>query len=87
MKEHEVEKEKEAYVEGDQKETQEEVEDEADGGEMMVLRRVLSVQKGANDEQKKNIFHSQCMVQGKVCSMIINGGSYATLSMIKKLGL
>jgi len=57
---------------------------------MVVLRRVLSAQKGAQDEQRENIFRSHCTVQGKVCSVIINGGSCAnivSLSMIEKLGL
>ena len=39
---------------------------------MLVLRRVLSGQKGGKVEQRENIFHSRCMVQGKVCSMIID---------------
>ena len=63
---------------------------EADKGEILVLRRVLSGQKGAKDEQRENIFHSSCRVQGKVCFVIIDGGSYAnvvSLSMIEELGL
>ena len=70
--------------------TQEEVVQEADEGEILVLRRVLSNQKGAKDEQRENMFHSRCTVQGKVCSVIIDGGSCAnvvSLSMIEKLGL
>jgi len=62
--------------------------EEADEGELLVLRRVISNQKG--DEQRENIFHTRCMVQGKVCSLIINGGSCAnvvSLGMIKKRGL
>jgi len=57
---------------------------------MLVLRRVLSGQIGVKDEQRENIFHSRCTVQGKVYSMIIDGGSYANIvfpSMIEKLGL
>ena len=71
-------------------ETQEAVVEEADEGEMLVLRRVLNNRKGAKDEQRENIFHSRCTVQGKICSMIIHGGSYANMicrSMIEKLGL
>ena len=74
----------------DEEENQEEVEEEANEGEMLVLRRVLSGQMGAKDEQRENIFHSRCTVQGKVCSMIIDEGSCANvvlLSMIEKLGL
>ena len=46
---------------------QEEVEDAADEGEMLVLRRLLSNQRGVNDEQWENIFRSHCTVEGKVC--------------------
>jgi len=72
------------------KETQEEVVEEADEGELLVLRRVLSNQRGVKDEQRENIFHTRCTVQEKVCSLIFDGGSWAnvvSLSMIKKLGL
>jgi len=51
-----------------QEENQEEVEEEADEGEMLVLMRVLSGQKGAKDEQRENILHFRCTVQGKVFS-------------------
>jgi len=57
---------------------------------MLVLRRVVSNQKGSKDEQRENIFHSHCTLHGKVCSVIIDGGSSAnmiSLSMIEKLGL
>jgi len=84
------EEEKEDDFEDNLEETQEELVEEADGGEMLVLRRVLSGQKGAKDEQRENIFHSRCMIQGKICSVIIDGRSCANvvfLSMIEKLGL
>ena len=64
--------------------------EEADEGELLVLRRVLSNQKGVKDEQRENIFHSHSTVQGKVCYLIIDGESCAnvvSLSMIEKLGL
>ena len=57
---------------------------------MLVLRRVLNGQKDAKDKQRENIFHTRCTVQGKVCSLIIDGGSCAnvvSLSKIEKLGL
>jgi len=69
---------------------EEEVIAEADDGEMLVLRRALSSQWSKKEEQRENIFHSQCTVQGKVCSLIIDGGSCAnvvSLSMIEKLNL
>ena len=43
-------------------------------GELMVARRALSMQaKGDDDVQQKNIFHTRCHVQNKVCSVIIYG--------------
>jgi len=57
---------------------------------MLVLRRVSNGQKGAKDKQRETIFHTRCMVQDKVCPLIIDGGSCAnvvSLSMIKKLGM
>jgi len=57
---------------------------------MLVLRRVLNGQKGAKDEQRENIFHTQCTIQDQVCFLIIDGRSCAnvvSLSMIKKLDL
>jgi len=64
--------------------------EEADLGELLVLRRALSNLKCDKEEQRENIFHSRCMVQGKVCSFIIDGGSCAnkaSLSMMEKLNL
>jgi len=36
--------------------------EEADEGELLVLRRVLSNQKGVKDEQRENVFHTRCTV-------------------------
>jgi len=71
-------------------EEQQEVVEEADEGEFLILKTPLSVLKGDKEEQRENIFHSRCMVQGKVCSLIIDGGScanVASLSMAKNLNL
>ena len=71
-------------------ESQEAVVEEADEGELLVLRRALSSLKGDKEEQRENIFHSKCTVQGKVCSLIINREScanVASLSMVGKLNL
>ena len=70
MKEEFEEEENEDECEHELEETQEEVVEEADEGELLVLRSVLSNQKGVKDEQRENIFHSRCTVQGKVCSLI-----------------
>ena len=71
-KENEVKGEKEEDMADDQEDELEEVEEEADEGEMLVLRRVFSNQKGVKDDQRENIFHSRCTVQGKVWSLIID---------------
>jgi len=88
--EQEIKEEIEGESEGNLEENLEEVKEEADEGEMLVLRRVLNNQRGAKDEQRENIFYTRCTVQDKVCSLIIDGGSYAnvvSLSMIQKVGL
>ena len=90
MKEGFEEEEKEDDYEDKHEETREEVVEEADEGELLVLRRVISNQKGVKDGQRENIFYSHCTVQGKACCLIIDGGNCAnvvSLSMIEKLGL
>jgi len=89
VKEEVAEEEKEESIEILEEE-EEEIIAEADEGEMLVLRRTLSTQKGDQEEQRENIFHSRCTVQGKVCSLIIDSGSCAnvvSMSMIEKLNL
>jgi len=76
-------------VEEEEENLQEEVT-RVDEDEMLVLQRALSTQKSEKDEQRENIFHSRCIIQEKVCSLIIDGRSYANvvlLSMIKELNL
>ena len=49
-----------------------------------------SLCKDRDDTQNENIFHSRCLVNGKVCSLIIDGGSYtnvASTRLVEKLGL
>ena len=57
----------------------------------MVARRALSIQVSEGEEvQRENIFHTRCRVQGKICSMIIDGRSctnVASTTMVEKLGL
>ena len=90
VKEDFEEEENEVESELETEETQDEVIEEADEGVPLVLRGVLGNQKGPTDEQRENTFHTRCTTQGKICSLIINGGSCAnvvSLSMIEKLGL
>ncbi|XP_013628485.1 PREDICTED: uncharacterized protein LOC106334699 [Brassica oleracea var. oleracea] len=60
-------------------------------GEMLVTRRALNVQpKVKETEQRENLFHTRCLVQSKVCSLIIDGGSCtnaASETFVEKLGL
>jgi len=71
-------------------EDQEEVVEEADEGELLVLRRALNSRRSDQEGQRENIFHSRCSILGKVCSLIIDGGSCANVasaSMVEKLQL
>ncbi|XP_052621733.1 uncharacterized protein LOC128127313 [Lactuca sativa] len=58
-------------------------------GDLLVARRALNIQsKEGDDAQRENIFHTRCYVQGKVCSVIIDGGSctnVASTSMVEKV--
>jgi len=59
----------------------EEVEEGPNEGELLVIRRALSGFATQDDmEQREAIFHTRCTVGGKVCSLIINGGSYANVA-------
>jgi len=68
----------------------EEVAEEADEGELLILRRALSDLEGHENKQRENIFHSRCTIKGKVCSLIIESGSYTNVAssiMVGKLNL
>ena len=70
---------------------EDDVEEYATRGELLVERRALSVQAKENDKvQKENIFHTRCHVQKKVCSVIFDGGSCTNVSsttLVEKLGI
>ncbi|XP_071708698.1 uncharacterized protein [Rutidosis leptorrhynchoides] len=63
----------------------------ADIGEFLVVRRVMHSAETIEDKsQRENIFHSRCTVKGKVCSLIVDGGSCtnaASAHMVEKLEL
>ena len=68
----------------------EEVTGEPEEGELLVIRRAPNVQRSSKDEQRENIFHSKCSIQGKVYPLIIDGWSYSNVAstmLIEKLGL
>ncbi|XP_052303628.1 uncharacterized protein LOC127904385 [Populus trichocarpa] len=48
------------------------------GDKVLVIRRSLSVQTKEDDleQQKENIFHTRCLINDKVCSMIIDSGRH-----------
>ncbi|XP_019172674.1 PREDICTED: uncharacterized protein LOC109168074 [Ipomoea nil] len=59
-------------------------------GDALMVRRMLNIQATGDESQRENIFHSRCFVHGKVCSLIIDGGSctnVASTKMVEKLGL
>ena len=72
-------------------EMEEEYVEEADEGELLVLRRALSGHKVQNHkEQRENIFHTRCTVNGRVCSLVVDGGrcaNVASTTMVEQLQL
>jgi hypothetical protein len=59
---------------------------------ILVIRRSFSVQTKEEDveKQRENIFHTRCLINDKVCSMIINSGcctNVASVTLVRKLGL
>ncbi|XP_022899409.1 uncharacterized protein LOC111412720 [Olea europaea var. sylvestris] len=90
-----------AFVEEDEGEEElgdptydEEVEEEviyADHGESLVVYRSLSAAHVEDDDWfRNNIFHTKCTSHGKVCDVIVDGGSYENViatSMVEKLKL
>ncbi|XP_027368822.1 uncharacterized protein LOC113874810 [Abrus precatorius] len=60
-------------------------------GDLLIVRRLLgSLAKEDDTTQRENIFHSRCLVLGKVCSLIVDGGSctnVASIRLIEKLNL
>jgi len=65
--------------------------EEAPKGELLVTMRVLSVlDKVEEQAQRENLFHTRCLIKGKVRSLIIDGGSCTNVAsevMVQKLGL
>jgi len=62
-----------------------------DVGKLLVLQRILHAKESAKEgRQREHIFHSRCTIQGKVCSLIIDGGSctnVASTQLVSKLNL
>lgn len=68
-------------------------EDEAQipSGDLLMIRRILEVTAKEEDtSQRETIFHSRCTIKGKVCALIIDGGSCtntASTRLVSKLQL
>lgn len=85
------------YESQDEAEVETEPQDEygdieyPDIGEALVTRRILSAMvEPAETIQRENIFHSRCTIKGKVCNLIIDGGSFTNVAsdyMVDNLGL
>ncbi|KAL4278183.1 hypothetical protein GQ457_03G017470 [Hibiscus cannabinus] len=59
-------------------------------GETLVLKRSLHTQPIQSEQQRENIFHTRCLVNNKVCVVIIDAGSCTNVAssvMVEKLGL
>ncbi|XP_019082698.1 PREDICTED: uncharacterized protein LOC104704959 [Camelina sativa] len=80
----------EPYEPNNAKEVEETIA-EPDKGELLMIRRVLNTSQCPDDtHQRDNIFHTRCTVSGKVCGLIIDGGSCTNVAssyMVKKLSL
>ncbi|KAL4304553.1 hypothetical protein GQ457_10G010590 [Hibiscus cannabinus] len=84
------------FEEDDQEFPKETVQEEDDMlqsfeiGEALVIKRSLTTQPTQDNQQRENIFHTRCLVNDKVCVVIIDGGSCTNVAssiMIEKLGL
>ncbi|CAJ2661905.1 unnamed protein product [Trifolium pratense] len=66
-------------------------EEEIPSGELLMMRRMLgNLVKEGDTTQRENLFHTRCIVEGKVCSLIIDGGSctnVASTRLVTKLNL
>ncbi|XP_039059944.1 uncharacterized protein LOC120203854 [Hibiscus syriacus] len=59
-------------------------------GEALVVKRSLNAQPIRDEQQRENIFHTRCLVNDKVCVVIIDSGSCTNIAstvMVDKLGL
>ena len=60
-------------------------------GDLLVVRRMLSqVQQPFDESQRENIFHTRCLINYKLCSLIMDEGSctnVASTRVVDKLGL
>ena len=64
---------------------------EYEHGDSLIARRNMHVKPApCEDNQRENLFHTRCLIQGKVCNVIIDSGSccnIASMEMVQKLRL
>ena len=60
-------------------------------GDLLVVRRLIGqVSQPFDENQRGNIFHTRCLIQNNICSLIVEGGSCAIVAstrVVDKLGL
>ena len=60
-------------------------------GDFLVVRRLLGqVSQPFDESQRENIFHTRCLIQNNICSLIVDEGSctnVASTRVVKKLAL
>ena len=45
------------------------------GGDLLLVRRMLGqVLKPFDESQRENIFHTRCLINDRLCSLIVDGG-------------
>ena len=66
-------------------------EEETPEGDLLMIRQLLGGQlKHEEESQRESIFHTRCLINGKVCMVIIDGGSctnVASARLVSKLNL
>ncbi|XP_027357450.1 uncharacterized protein LOC113866850 [Abrus precatorius] len=77
--------------EGEENEDVEEEVEKTPEGDLLMIRRLLGSQlKPLEESQRENIFHTRCLINDKLCMVIIDGGSctnVASARLVSKLNL
>jgi hypothetical protein len=64
-----------------------EEEEDGENGDFLMIRRMLGNQaKEEESNQNEILFHTRCLVHGKVCSLIIDGGSCTNVGSAHMVG-
>ncbi|XP_027368388.1 uncharacterized protein LOC113874363 [Abrus precatorius] len=77
--------------EGEENEDVEEEVEKTPEGDLLMIRQLLGSQlKPLEESQRENIFHTRCLINGKLCMVIIDGRSctnVASARLVSKLNL